>query len=208
MENILTGAIGIVGTIVGAIITYYLSYKNSKKNIVYNVILEQYKEFIRLKEKYDYDTIDMEVYQVKDLMNFAILDQDILKKKYIAEEMKKTLNTMQNIEKSISKIKKHVLNNQYILENNNIQIESIIKLTGLKYKNIMYQEIINYEYNTEAFNIDLLVESENKYINFINKFSENLINVKIQMEKVLFREKICYSFANRIKRYYMKSKNT
>lgn len=169
---------------------------------MYNVFLEQYKVFVKLKEKFDYNTIDLEIYQIKD-----VIVDNTLNKNAIIEEMAKTLNIMQKLEKTIGRIKKHMLNNQYVLQNNDIDIEYIIKSNGSDYKNIVYKQIINYKYNSKEFDINKLMVNEDYYINFINNFSKLLIELKVEMEQLLFKEKICYSFANPIKKCSMKSKD-
>lgn len=183
--------------IVGAVISYYLNYKINKKEIVYNVILEQYKEFIKLKEKFNHVAIDIEIYQLQDVFNLNTQDRNI-----IIKEMDKTLDVILKSYKYVGNIKKHILNNQYILQNNDINIESIILLHGYEYKDAIYEEINNYKYMVSKFNKTRLIENQNKYATFINDFSELIINIKVDMEKILFKEKICDTSFNKIKRFF------
>ena len=52
------------------------------------------------------------------------------------------------------------------------------------------------------FNKTRLIENQNKYATFINDFSELIINIKVDMEKILFKEKICDTSFNKIKRFF------
>lgn len=196
MEVLVSGLIGIIGTTLGVLIQEYLSHTNNLRNAIYNSILEQYKEFVNLKQLFDSQTIDVEIYQTKDFLNTNALNKDI-----IMIQMEKMLHAMQLVDKSIGKIKKHMLNNQYLLENNKIYIENIIKLNGSNYKNAVYKEILNYKYYIDKFNINELLSNENEYIKFMHNYSEQLICIKVEMEKILFKKK----FANFL---LIKYKNT
>ena len=107
------GLIGLIGVGIGAIITYYFTNKNARKSMVYHIFFEQYKEFMQLKEKLDDNLVDIEIYQIRDVLNDKIKD-----KEFIIKQLDKTLDIMQMAYKNISRIKKHLLNNQYLLEKN------------------------------------------------------------------------------------------
>ena len=179
------GLIGLIGVGIGAIITYYFTNKNARKSMVYHIFFEQYKEFMQLKEKLDDNLVDIEIYQIRDVLNDKIKD-----KEFIIKQLDKTLDIMQMAYKNISRIKKHLLNNQYLLENNHIYIEEIIKLRGWQYKQIIFEEINKYVINIGKLNKTLLLENEEKYLNFLNEFSEKLIRLKKQMEQILLKERI------------------
>lgn len=198
--------IGFIGVIVGVIVTYILNHKNNRKNIVYEVLLEQYHTFIKLKEQFDYDMIDLEIYKIKDMTCLDFMNEE--NRDFLSKEINKTFESFQKTYADIGAIKKHLLNNQYILEHNAIEIENIIKLTDYQCKQILVNEIMNYKYKINQFNLDLLLRNEQEYFNFISNFSKLFIELKVKMEQLLFKEKICYSFANLIRKYFTKLKST
>ena len=63
-------------------------------------------------------------------------------------------------------------------------------MQGWQYKQIIFEEINKYVINIGKLNKTLLLENEEKYLNFLNEFSEKLIRLKKQMEQILLKERI------------------